>query len=855
MGLDLSDRPFFKAQRDSRRAGLFAGPATHWKESGRWEIDLSRRLENADGSFAGALVGAYDPWALTNSLEQIDLGPRGLIALVGEDGAIRALVSPYEMPEGENIRGSAMFRAIGDLQQGVWTGPSAPDGIERVQAFRRLPDQDLTIVIGFDCDVALRDAETWATTAHWFASSITVAIVLMAVLLWRARTAWRARENRLFGDRAALEAAYAEAEAAKAQAEAQTAQLGGVLSDMSDGVMLLDGELRLVLWNERFPRYTGVSLDLLRVGTPMQDLLRSQALAGEFGELEDPEAEVMRRLEPLRARQDGEPQQRTRPDGRTIELRRTALPGGGFVTLYTDITARRQTEEARDEARRIAHEVTEQKASFVAVVSHEIRTPLNALVGSLALLDESGLSAAQRRLTNTAQQAGEALLALVNDILEMSKMEAGELGLHPTPFNIEALLAGVAGMFDAQAAARGIKVVVQVAPDLPRHLTADSGRLRQVLMNFVSNATKFAVPGTVTIRACATLASGQPCLLLGVRDCGPRVPEREAAQLFRPFSRLAGTRASGVPGTGLGLAISERLIRLMGGQVGIGPSPEGGNEFWATVPLKPAVNAAPGPPSLSAASLRRASRRAVLLVEDVLANQLVTAIVLRRAGHCVDVAESGAEALHMVQSYPYDLVFMDLVMPGMGGEEAARHIRALPGPAGRVPIVALTATTSAEDRSRCDAAGMDAVLAKPVRSDALLAMVDTCAQQRASPVARPAQAASLDAARLADLQGGLSAATLAPLIEQCLADIAERLPLLGAALRRGDAKAAEEGAHALAGMAASYGLAAVERQMRAVLAAARDGDLDRAGRAAQHADTELTRAAREIRSVLQPMAA
>jgi len=861
MSLDMSDRDYFLAARNLRNKGLFVGPAIKWQATGRWEINLSRRLERADGSFAGAIVVSYDPWALTSLLEQVDLGPRGLIALVGGDGAIRALVSPGAVRPGEDVSKSSMYKAMLTIPQGNWTGPSAPDGVVRVHAFRHLRDQDLTIVIGQSEDEALRTATTWAANAKLFAGGISLALLLMTVLLVREVRASSGREHRLAQDRAVLEGAYTELEAAKGSAEAKTAQIEATLSGMSDGVMMLDADLCLVQWNARFAACTGVPPDLLRVGMPMAELLRGQAIAGEFGAV-DIEAEVKRRIAMLHTGRATVLTERTRPDGSTLELRRSRLPGGGFVTLYTDITARKRTEDAQAAARRLAEEATEQKSRFVAIVSHEIRTPLNAVVNSLALLDQSGLSAAQRRLAETASQAGDALLELINDILELSKMEAGQLAVRPSVFELRSLLDGVLEMFRAQAAERGIRLGVEVAPDVPERLRADGGRLRQVMMNFVSNAAKFSLPGTVLIRAAAASVAGKPTLILAVQDQGPRIPEHEAALLFQPFSRLDNARASGAPGTGLGLAICERLTRLMGGQIGVRPTREGGNEFWLTLPLEavttPATASGDDGATGTVVRLKQRRRALVLVVEDIPANHLVTATMLRREGHRVDIAESGPEALRMVAEQPYDLVFMDLIMPGMNGYEAARRIRQLPGPSGLVPIVALTANTAPEDRARCLAVGMNEMLGKPVRPQEMFDMLArTSWRMDPKAVARPRAEAPqvLDATRLADLQRGLPAATLASLLEQCLADMRRRMLRLREALSAGDAREIEEIAHAVAGMAGTYGLAAVDWRMREIMNAGKAGDIPAAQHAAREMDADLEAAATAVREHVRVLAA
>ncbi len=737
-GTDLSGRDYVRAQR-LPGAGLFVAPSLRWKEQGRWEITLSRRLDTPSGAFGGALVVSYDPWRLTNMLEQVELGPRGLVALVGDDGVLRPLVAPDPAPQGRDIAGSGLATALLARPHGVWSGPSALDGVARVHGFRRLPQQTITIVVGVAQDVALRAAWVWERSARLYAVAISAAVAGLAALLLRALHAARGREARLARDRTALAASYSEARTAWAAAEARTDQLHGILAGMSDGVMVLDSGLRLVLWNEHFARRTGVPEAMLRPGVAMAELLRAQAEAGEFGD-EDPDEAVAWRLRELLDGDEPKVRQRRRPDGGSIEWRRTALPGGGFVTLYMDATARHRAEQDHAEARRLAEQAAAHKADFVAVVSHEIRTPLNAVLGSLALLERSGLTEPQRRLAGIARQGGDALLDLLNDVLEMSEMESGRLVLRPATVELRELLAGVADMFRPAAAERGVVIRVAAAADLPRWLRVDPGRLRQVIMNFAANAVKFGPSGSVTLRAERVRREDGDGLRLAVHDEGPGIPAEEVGRLFQPFSRLAHARDGGAPGTGLGLAICGDLARLMGGMVGVEPGPGGqGNAFWVVVPLveapAPLAEQAPAGP-------RRRRPVRLLLVEDIAANHLVTATLLRRAGHRVDVVETGAEAVAAVSARPYDLVLMDLVMPNMSGIDAARRIRALGGPAGRVGIVALTATTASEDRARCAQAGIEAVIGKPAPAGELLALVDLHAATIAGAARSDAPAAA-----------------------------------------------------------------------------------------------------------------
>ena len=345
-----------------------------------------------------------------------------------------------------------------------------------------------------------------------------------------------------------------------------------------------------------------------------------------------------------------------------------------------------------------------------------------------------------------------------------------------------------------------------------------------------------------------------------MRDQGPRIPEQEATQLFSPFSRLANARDTGAPGTGLGLAICERLTRLMGGQIGVGPAPTGGNEFWFTLPIEDAATLHPPSSGGEVTTLPVLRRATILLVEDIPANHLVTATLLRRDGHRIDIAESGAEAVRLAAARPYDLVLMDVVMPGMNGYEAARRIHALPGPAGSLPIIALTANTAPEDRARCLAAGMIDMIGKPVRPAELAQIVArTVWPTRAAPrlVGRaiPDQTSSIDLDRLVELRRGLPASTLISLVEQCLADMHTTMRALADSLSLGEAGQIEDVAHAMAGMAATYGLAAVDRRMRRIGAAARRADVVAATLAAEGMDGELTRAAEAMRGLLRERAA
>ena len=473
-----------------------------------------------------------------------------------------------------------------------------------------------------------------------------------------------------------------------------------------------------------------------------------------------------------------------------------------IASQHAEITALRAASAA---------EAVRQRLHFVAVVSHELRVPLDAVMNSLALLDDTMLPPPARALVATARRAGAGLHHLAADILDLSRLDAGRLVLRNANFELPVLLGEVCDMFRTAAAAKGLTMLMAIEADLPETLHGDAGRIRQVLVNLISNAVKYASPGVLSVRATRSAR----ILRLTVADPGPPIPPAQAKTLFQPFTRLEQAEPGPEKGTGLGLAICARLAGVMGGEIGLACE-AGGNAFWLSVPLDLAHRTEP----VCAQALRRHMRRAaILLVEDVASNRELTAALLRREGHRVDIAENGFVALACAARHPYDLILMDVHMPGIDGIETTSRIRRLPGPAGTVPIVALTGTTLGDDRNSALDAIMDAVLLKPVLPETLTATLRRLVMPwlHDPAAARPAALAPpgiLHDALVAALRDGLAPGIFARLMEQCLADMADRLPHLAEAARLDPPSASLRAeTHALAGMAGSYGLAQFEALM------------------------------------------
>lgn len=886
IGQNVSEFDFFRHAKDypSEIERLYIGPTTIDRLMRAWHMNVALALRHPDGSFAGLIVVDYRVAALTDIFGQTNVGAGGLVALIDlNEGRIRAAVGPNVVDPDASSLDSRMFAAIRSAPSGVWVGPSAFDAVVRIHAFHVIPGRDLVVVVAMEEASAMAPASDWRFQGRIFAGAVTLLLLVIAGIWLRAARVARRREAQAGEERAVLAASNAQLEVARAYAAAKTEQLEATLRGMTDGVAMVDAHLCLVEWNHRFPEIVGVPPEMLRVGLPMEEILRVQALGGQFGPLDDVDAEIARRVDRLRSGQFGVTERPT-PDGRMIELRRNRLPDGGFVTLYSDITDRKLAENALRDAQAVAEEANAAKTRFVAIVSHEIRTPLNALLNTLRLMAAGELSPAQRGLLHMASQSGDALSSLINDILEMSRAEAGQLTLRPSQFLLRMVLEGTLEVFRPQAAERGITFRLDLDPALPSEMTTDPGRLRQILLNLLSNAVKFSSPGEVVLAARleGQAANGNPLLQISVRDHGPAIPIEEQDKLFRPFSRLDRSDVDQVLGSGLGLAICRHLTDLMGGSIGCQTwtAPDGtvGNDFHFTLPVRPRGEGRGGVLPLLAAEYAAVSqtdpaetrrpipRTRVLLVEDVHANQLVTATLLRRDGHMVDVAENGEKAIQLIKNNPYDIVFMDIFMPGMSGQEAALRIRQLPGAAGQVPILALTANTSPNDEAVFREAGMNGLLGKPVSpielSNALRDHVwwiknpsqssDMEEQEQEKPETEDDTLPILSINRLTELRANLPHETFVSLVEECLTDLDHRLPALRRALATRSAGAIVAQAHAMVGMAAGYGLAALERALRNILIAARDNELASLDPSTiTRVETELARGSEALRTHLQ----
>ncbi|MFM2148165.1 MAG: hypothetical protein RLZZ187_471 [Pseudomonadota bacterium] len=502
-----------------------------------------------------------------------------------------------------------------------------------------------------------------------------------------------------------------------------------------------------------------------------------------------------------------------------------------LMGIQHDVTERVRAEDAARRAQRAAERASAEKSDFLAFVSHEVRTPLNGVLGTLSLLLDTPLDSEQRAYAETARRSGETLLWTVNELLDLSRIEAGKLELEEIAFDLGQPLREVLALQAASAADKGLRLTASLDAALPARVMGDPRRFRQVLLNLVDNAIKFTAAGTVDIH----VGHKAGRIEVEVRDTGAGIPAPLRKRLFRRFQQADAGTARRHGGSGLGLMICRRLVGLMGGEIGVESEEGRGSVFRFDLPLHPAAPDAPGAATPAAASdtPRRLAGDApfarLLLVEDSEASQLVAAAILRKAGYEVDLARDGETAVEAATSGAYDAILMDVRMPGFDGYEATRRIRALPGPAGRVRILALTASAMPGDVKRSLTAGMDAHLTKPVdRAGLLGAVAALLAAVPARPrvaalVAEPGPAhALLVRETLDELRAAVGPGRLPDLIGVFAAETLARLRRL---LDGASPDAVAQEAHALQSAAGTFGAAGLREAGTALERAAAEADM------------------------------
>jgi signal transduction histidine kinase len=683
--------------------GLQIGDPALNSAAGEHVLLFARRLRLADGA-ALAVIAEVPVSAIQRELvPSLDL-PGVTTVLERTDRRLLAIV-----PAAPHLLGSVLPPRALPASGTVGVGPERLGERDALVAVRPSLYRDLVISASQPLDDVLQQFHRQAWVVALGTTAICGLILMIALL------------SRRYARR--LQASAIEAQRARAiQSQA--------LASMADAFLLCDADDRVVLWNgrylEMFPWLNGQ----LRPGMPFSELAQLAMLALAPQASDEERAQMVEQRVARHQQAEGSHQQDL-GDGRVVETIERRTSDGGTVSVSRDVSAaERELRRAKDEA----EASNRAKSQFLAAMSHEIRTPLNGILGMNGLMLSSALTAEQRRQAEIIKSSGQQLLSIIDDILDISKVEAGRMQLEPVEFCLRTLLEEVVTLMGVRARDKGLALTLRPDAALPQRVRGDAGRLRQVMFNLVGNAIKFTDHGLVDVRAEVVARVASTCTLrITVRDTGVGIPAEALARIFEPFEQADASITRRFGGTGLGLTLSRELMQLMGGRIDVDSAPGHGSRFSITLPLAvvavapepaPAAKARADsgqPPSPTAAS-GRALR--VLVAEDNAVNQILVQSILKQLGHCADVVGDGAEAVAQLQVAHYDVVLMDAQMPGMDGEQAARAIRALKHPAARVPIIAVTANVMDEDRARYHACGMNDFVGKPIVIAELVAALE-----------------------------------------------------------------------------------------------------------------------------------
>ena len=499
------------------------------------------------------------------------------------------------------------------------------------------------------------------------------------------------------------------------------------------GIFQTDAGGRYIYLNPRWSEITGIPMDKARgqdwpsmiQGDDLKELVRPLSLSPS-----DP-AEICQRFE---ISHPGEPK-------RTVLVTSQPIPDsdggqGGWVGTVADVTAEADAEIAMAHARDKADEASLSKSDFLANMSHEIRTPMNGVIGMVDLLLESDLDDRQRKYAQTVRDSGEAMLDIISDILDFSKVEAGKLEMENIEFELRDTFEDVVLLLERSCKVKDLTLQSDIHHSVPVTVVGDAGRLRQILINLIGNAIKFTPSGQIIAKAFRVDDSGPSTTLrFEITDSGVGIAPENLETIFQPFMQADTSTSRKYGGTGLGLAISGRLIALMGGDCGVTSHLGVGSTFWFTIRVGMPTSAADGAQdeglhnaemktviSANGPLLDSAGRRVpplILLAEDDEINQRVATAMLEELGYQVDVVVDGSQVVDAALRTPYRAVLMDCQMPVLDGYEATEELRRRQGPADRTPVIALTAGAMESDRERCISAGMDDYISKPLRLRAL----------------------------------------------------------------------------------------------------------------------------------------
>ena len=787
---NIADLSYFFRQRERADGALFISAPFRPTASDRWIAAASRPWRNRDGDFAGVVAAELDQSYFARIYQSVKPGLNGSVTLARRDGRVLTREPFDEKVIGVSLADDDLFAKYLPLADaGVLEKTSPLDATERIAAYRAVPGLPLVMLVTYDRSEAL---QPWR--AHLWAMGPLVAAFISALLFGASILSRRTRE--LARQTALLQATLDNMDQGlmvidEKRKVAVCNPRAMTLLDLPESMMSARPRAEdVTAYQTKHGEFIGAPPDvrerhLPRVFSerdvyerkrPNGTILEIQTIAFGNGAAVRTYKDVTKQKQVERELRDGEARYRLlaeaaadmifqvnldfvrvyvspssreilgyHRDGRWIWVESalrlirdpdTGAPSG-ILGALRDISVRKAVEAEAIAARHQAEKAMAAQGQFLAAMSHELRTPLNSVLGFTGLiLDRQDLAPDVRRQLGLIETASASLLTVVNDVLDFSKIEEGKLELSPTTFSLAALIEASVAIIRGTASKCQLDVKLSIDKDIPSRLLGDEARLRQVLLNLLNNAVKFTRQGSVslTVQRLGAFNAGNR-LRFVVSDTGIGIPSDKLGRLFERFSQVDGSISREYGGTGLGLAICKRLVILMGGEIGVESEAGVGSTFWFVVTF-PAAAVQADSPRAALPSQRAPKPAHILLAEDVEVNQEIARSLLQTAGHRIDVVADGADAVAAVQNEDYDVVLMDIQMPGMDGVTATKRIRALPGRAARVPIIAMTANVLPQQVAAFRAVGMDDHVGKPFRREDLFAAIEKClsAADRLAPL-------------------------------------------------------------------------------------------------------------------------
>jgi signal transduction histidine kinase/CheY-like chemotaxis protein len=807
IAFDLTERPWFQTARE---IGTFSvSDFLINRISGVPTTFATLFYQNSGSSEWQALMASIDLAWFDRLAATFGEKQDALVLLVDSSGVILSRYPAAQIPGNARVP-KEFLKEISAPKESMFAGID-PDGGERLFGSVAIPEAHAHVVVGFKRAATLGLIDKYAVIA---------AMIFGGVMLFGGFIVW------IYGGRIFIR-----------PIEELNGLLGVALSNMPNGLCMWDKEQRLVISNNRYREMYGLTPEQVKPGTSLRQILETHLANGESSELDIDGYLALIVKQKM--------QTHVLADGRTVAMRRSPMPDGGWVATHEDITDLKRIEtelrHEKDRAEAAARATTE----FLSNMSHELRTPLTAIIGvSDMLLNGPQSPDQQRHFMEMQRNAGRGLLSVINDILDFSKIEAGQLDLEAAPFSLKEIADDCIKLVSDEARRKGLKLMATVGNDVRDWVIGDSTRLRQVLLNLVSNGVKFTHSGYVALTI-ERIPGAAHAVRFAVADTGIGIKPESIPLLFQRFAQADSSTTRRFGGSGLGLAISKQLVALMGGDIEVSSEFGRGSTFCFTIELPPGQQAQPesiGPLP------QHGGRYRLLLAEDKELNRQLIKAMLEQAGHKVIVVNDGAEAVRIAIRNEFDAILMDVHMPEMDGYAATRAIRNATRHMPSLPIIALTANALPDEAERCLAAGMNAHVPKPVNWPALFTTINRLVlesrkngggEEHRMPVRQvepnlPDRVDVLNEATLAELRTSIGDDNTANLLKLFVVEAQQRF-LARPASPDARRSTAEE-AHTFGGSAAMLGFEALADTCRALDAAAlQDHPLDEFLERARHA--------------------